>query len=106
MLVLLDLLTKLEHHSFSPTGQAMCIYGDPAYPHRIHLQRPFAQRAGFTHEQQAFNQSMSQARVAVEWMFGDVLTYFKCVDFKPECYRENLNCLCFATECIDMFIWQ
>ena len=81
MLVMSDLLTKLEHHSFSPTGQAMCIYGDPAYPHRIHLQRPFAQQAGFTHEQQAFNQSMSHARVAVEWVFGDVLNYFTFVDF-------------------------
>ena len=41
MLVLTDLLTKLD-------------------------QSPFAQRAGFTPEKQAFNQSMSQARVAVE----------------------------------------
>ena len=53
MLVMSDLLPQLEQHSFFPTGQAMCIYGDPAYPHRIHLQCPFAQRAGFTPEQQA-----------------------------------------------------
>ena len=35
------LLNELETHAFSPTGQAMCIYGDPAYPQRVHLQRPF-----------------------------------------------------------------
>ena len=27
-----DLLTTLEQYAVSPTGQAMCIYGDPAYP--------------------------------------------------------------------------
>ena len=32
-------------HSFSPTGQPLCIYGDPAYFHRVHLQCPFARRA-------------------------------------------------------------
>ena len=82
MLMMSDLLPQLQQHSFSPTGQAMCIYGDPAYPHRIHPQRPFAQRAGFTPEQQAFNHSMSQVRVAVEWVFGDFINYFKFMDFK------------------------
>ena len=33
---------KLEQHSFSSEGEALCIYGDPPYPHRIHLQHPFA----------------------------------------------------------------
>ena len=60
----------------------MCIYGDPAYPQGIHLQRPYAQRAGFIPDQQAFNQSMSQVRVSVGWVFGDVLNYFRFVDFK------------------------
>ena len=66
MLAMSHILPQLEQHSFSHTGQAMCIYCDPAYPHRIRLQRPFAQRAGFPPEQQAFNHSMSQVRVAVE----------------------------------------
>ena len=82
MLMMSGLLHQLELQSFSPAGQAMCIYGDPAYPHGIHLQRPYAQRAGFVPDQQAFNQSMSQVRVSVEWVFGDVLNYFKFVDFK------------------------
>lgn len=36
------LLNLLQRHSFSPTGQPLCIsYGDLAYPLRIHLQGPF-----------------------------------------------------------------
>ena len=82
MLAMSGLLDQLEQHSFSPTGQALCIYGDPAYPHRLHLQCPFARRAVLTPEEQAFNQSMSQVRVSVEWVFGDIVNYFKFVDFK------------------------
>ena len=37
MLAMSGLLPHLQHMSFSPAGQAMCIYLDPAYPHRIHL---------------------------------------------------------------------
>ena len=82
ILMMSELLPQLEQFSFSPTGQALCIYGDPAYPHRIHLQRPYERRAPLTEEQQAFNQSMSQVRVAVEWVFGDIVNYFKVIDFK------------------------
>lgn len=30
----------------------------------------------------AFNKSMSEVRVAVEWVFGDILNYFAFLDFK------------------------
>ena len=60
------LLPQLHHMSVPPTGQAMCIYGDPTYPHRIHLQCPFAHRQELTPIQTAFNQSVSQVRVSVE----------------------------------------
>eukprot|EP00794_Sanderia_malayensis_P002103 gene2103-2388_t len=76
------LLPELEQHSFAPSGQALCIYGDPAYPHRIHLQCPYERRAPLTEQQQAFNQSMSRVRVSVEWVFGDIVNYFKFTDFK------------------------
>lgn len=59
----------------------MCIYGDPAYPLRVHLQSPFRD-ARLTPEMQAFNASMSSVRVSVEWIFGDVVNSFKFVDFK------------------------
>ena len=29
-----------------------------------------------------FNDSMSSVRVSVEWLFGDILNYFKFLDFK------------------------
>lgn len=29
-----------------------------------------------------FNASMSATRIAVEWLFGDVIDYFKFLDFK------------------------
>ena len=82
MLAMSGLLPQLEQHSISPTGQVLCIYGDPAYPHRLQLQCPYERRAPLTQEQQAFNQSMSQVRVSVEWIFGDILSYFKFLDFK------------------------
>ncbi|CAH3159199.1 unnamed protein product [Porites lobata] len=43
MLVESKLLRDLERNAFSPTGEPMCIYGDPAYPHRVNLQCPFRQ---------------------------------------------------------------
>ncbi len=29
-----------------------------------------------------FNRSMSSVRVSVEWVFGDIINYFKFIDFK------------------------
>ena len=77
------LLNELERHAFSPTGQAMCIYGDPDYPHRVHLQRPF-QYGLLTQQMQNFNGSMSKVRSSVEWIFGDIINYFKFLDFKKD----------------------
>ena len=80
--MLLDsgLLNDLEQHAFVD-GQPMCLYGDPAYPLRVHLQAPY-RRENQTPEMAAFNKSMSTARVSVEWIFGDICNYFKFIDFK------------------------
>ena len=59
----------------------MCIYGDPAYPMRAHLIQPFRARV-LTPQMQAFNTSMSKVREAVEWLFNDVATSWKFIDFK------------------------
>lgn len=75
------LLPVLEQQAVSPGGQRMCHYGDPAYPLRVHLQGPF-RNANLTPQMVAFNKSMSEVRVSVEWMFGDIATYFKFMDFK------------------------
>ena len=47
----------------------------------IHLQAPFRNRV-LTPQMLAYNSSMSAVRTAVEWLFGDVINYFKCLDFK------------------------
>ena len=79
-----SLLDTLEAVAYSPRGEVMCLYGDPAYPLRPNLIAPY--RPGevpvFTPEMQAFNQAMSSVRVSVEWLFGDVVNYFKFMDFK------------------------
>ena len=84
MLAMSGLMEELEQHSCAPDGEALCIYGDPAYPHRIHLQCPFQERQGLTPEQQDFTQSMSQLRVSVKWVFKEIVTYFKFIDFMKD----------------------
>ena len=81
MLAESNLLQNLENHAFSPTGEPMCLYGDPAYPLRLQLQVPFRQRQ-LTPEMVAYNKSMSSVRVSVKWIFGDIVNYFKFMDFK------------------------
>ena len=75
------LLNDLEHHSFSPTGNPMCIYGDPAYPLHTYLQAPF-RNAPLTAQMEDFNKSMSSVCSSVEWIFGDIVSSFKFLDFK------------------------
>ena len=74
------LLNDLQRFAFSTTGQPMCLYGDPAYPLRVHLQAPF-RNAALTPDMQAFNSSMSAVRESVVWLFGDIVNYFKFMDF-------------------------
>ena len=75
------LLLDLEAYAFSPAGLPMCIYGDPAYPLRVHLKGPF-RNPHLTPLMEAFNASMSSVTISVEWLFGDVINYFKFLDFK------------------------
>ena len=59
------LLRDLERHAFSPTGNPMALYGDPAYPLRVHLVVPY-RGAGITARMGDFNNSMSSVRTSVE----------------------------------------
>ena len=81
MLAESSLLYDLERHAFSTGGQPLCIYGDPAYPLRVHLQGPL-KGAALTPHMEMFNGSVSSVRVSVEWLFGDILNYLKFLDFK------------------------
>ena len=74
------LLDSLDQYAFN-TNVPVCLYGDPAYPIRVHLQVPFRQYA-ITPAMEAFNSSMSSVRESVEWTFGDVVKSFKALDFK------------------------
>ena len=81
MLAVSDLYDDLENFAFCPAGREMCLYGDPAYPLRIHLQAPF--RVGvLTRQMEIFNEKMSAVRASVEWLFADIINYFKFLDFK------------------------
>ena len=76
MLAVSGLLPKLQQHCYDLNENPLCIYGDPAYPLRVHLQGPF-KGAGLTPREKMFNTCMSQVRVVVEWVFGDIINYFK-----------------------------
>ena len=65
-------LSKLQQNAISPAGQPLCIYGDPAYPLRVHLQGPF-RNAHLTPQMQQFNKCTSEVRTSVEWLFHDIL---------------------------------
>ena len=76
-----QLLQSLQMFAFDLHGQPMCIYGDPAYPLRIHLQAPFRNQV-LTPQMQAYNSAMSEVRSSVGWLFGNIIGYFKFLDFK------------------------
>lgn len=57
------------------------VYGDPAYPLRPLLMKPYG-GSHLSPAQQAFNCGMSAVREAVEWGFGKVLAEFAFLDFK------------------------
>jgi len=75
------LLQDLQQFAFNPAGQPLCVYGDPAYPLRQHLQGPFKYGI-LTPQMQNYNSAMSSVRCSVEWLFGDVVNSFKFIDFK------------------------
>ena len=54
----------------------MPLYGDPAYPVRIHLVVPY-RGAGVTPRMEELNNSMSSVRTSVGWIFGDIINYLK-----------------------------
>ena len=77
------LLNQLQQYSFTPAGNPLCIYGDPAYPLRAHLQAPFKRNLQpVNHNQNLYNKAMSQVRLSVEWAFNDIINYFAFLDFK------------------------
>ena len=64
-----------------PNRNILCINVDPAYPLRQQPMGPF-RGAAIIPLQDAWNESMSQFRPSAEWIFGDIINYFKVLDFK------------------------
>ena len=76
-----NLLAALNRYALSPAGRPLCIYGDPAYPLRVNLQSPF-RNAVLTAQMEIYSEAMSFVWSSVEWLFGDIVNYFKFLDFK------------------------
>ena len=91
MLVESKLLPLLQQYCYRANGSPLCIYGDPAYPLRAHLQRPF-EGNHLSQEQKDFNKSMKTVCVSAEWVFKEIIRYFAFIDFKkpPKNRRYNL----------------
>ena len=75
-------LQSSSRYAFSPgpAGRPLFVYGDPAYPLRVHLQTPL--NMILAPQMVNFNKAMSYVRVSVEWLSGDIVEYFKFVDSK------------------------
>ena len=76
-----QLLHDLHRFAYNQAGQAVCVYGDPAYPLRVQIQGPFSFGV-LTPQMEQYNIEMSAFRYSVEWLFGDVINSFKFNDFK------------------------
>ena len=81
------IMPVLENNMNDAHGHPFSVYGDPAYPLRVHLICPF-RGAVVTPQQEQFNAAMSTVRQSVEWGFQEVVTNFAFVDF-----RKNLKIL-------------
>ena len=86
-----QLYQSLEKFAFNPLGQPMCLSRDPTYPLRLHLQKPY-QNVALTPAMQAYNKAMSNVRSSVEWLFGDIINYFKFMDFKKN-LKIGMSCV-------------
>ena len=71
----------MQRFCHAPNGTPLCIYGDLAYPLRPQLQAPF-RNVTINQQQIAYNRAMSRVRIGVEWVFGDIVNYFKFLDYK------------------------
>ena len=76
------LLNELQRVAFY-NGQPLCLYGDPAYPLGVHLQAPYRSN-NLTPQMTLYNKAMSEIRVSVELLFGNICNYFKFIDFKKQ----------------------
>lgn len=77
-----DARIQLCRYTFARDDTPLCLYGDSAYPLRVHLQQPFRNYDALTDNMRQYNKAMNAVRVSVEWSFGEITKYFKFVDRK------------------------
>ncbi|KIJ23155.1 hypothetical protein M422DRAFT_196275 [Sphaerobolus stellatus SS14] len=70
----------LDKHFWTPEGQSLYIYGDPAYSVSAHVMAPF-KGPSITPEEQHWNTAMSKIREPIEWLFKEVSQKFTFLDF-------------------------
>jgi hypothetical protein len=70
----------LEEHFWGPSGEMYFVYGDPAYQTVGHIMALF-KGAHVTEAERAWNARMSKIREPVEWMFKEVNSAFKFLNF-------------------------
>ena len=111
MLAEFRLLDQMQLHCNDANGYPFCVYENAAYPLRAHLQKPF-QGARLNDQQKEFNTAMSSVRTSVEWLFGDVINYFKFMDFKKKIENRSKSCwknvrsLRYFAKCTHNFVWE
>ena len=55
---------------------------------------------------------MSSAQLSAEWVFGDIINYFKVLNFwkipqdKIESCAQNVYCLCVSSHCKKLLLWN
>ena len=78
-------LTKLNGFSCDKQNQPPGVYGNLAYPLRVHLDGPFKNSpTGPTPEQISCKGGMAQVRIYMEWVFQDIQKCFDSLDFKKK----------------------
>ena len=88
----------------------MCVYGNPAYPLRIHRQAPYRQ-GRLTQQMEDYNKAMRELRVSAEWLsrgHDELLQVLRLQEkFKDRSKqrRKNVYCMCFAAKCYNLFTW-
>ena len=98
MLAESNLLPLLQQDFHRANGSLLCIYGDPAYPLRAHLQRSFKGNH-FPQEQKDFIKSMKTVHVSVEWVFKQIIRYFASMDFKKNNNNNTIYNLVLLEKC-------
>ena len=76
-----DLLTALNSTLYPQPDTQFAFMGTLPKPLRINLMAPF-RGAALTAQTEVFNKSMSNVQMSVEGLFGDIVEYFKFMDFK------------------------